>query len=339
VNLKPAQLPSHLRGNLQPLYVLHGDEPLLVLEAADLIRATARDAGYDERDTLVVGHSFRWDSLSLAADNLSLFGSHKLIDLRIPNGKPGRDGGEALQRYVKTLDDTRLTLITFPELDWQARKSAWFRALVDAGVVIELNAPTREGLPAWIAQRLGRQQQSASAQALDFLSDHVEGNLLAAHQEIQKLALLYPEGELSLEAVQEAVLSVARYDVDKLREAMLNGDAARCVRLLDGLRAEGSAPPLLLWALSNEVRTLAALQHGQQRGQPLAALFKQERVFDTERRQALNKALPRLAPRQLHAALMHAARIDRIIKGLKSGDIWEEFLILTLRLARPASQK
>ncbi|ANQ86375.1 DNA polymerase III subunit delta [Azoarcus olearius] len=335
MNLRPDQLAAQLDKPLAPLWVLHGNEPLLVLEAADAIRAAARRQGYSERETLVVGQGFRWDSLTLAAGNMSLFGGAKLIDLRIPTGKPGRDGGDALQRYVAQLPAATLTLVTLPELDWQARKTSWFKALGDAGTVIELNAPERERLPQWLAQRLAAQHLTAPAEALAFIADHVEGNLLAAHQEILKLGLLFPHGaQLTLDDVQQAVLNVARYDIDTLRQAVLEGDPARCARLLEGLHGEGAAPPLVLWALANETRSLALLRAGQDAGQPLAALFKAERVFDERRKQLLTRALARLGGGRLRAALMHAARIDRMIKGLADGDVWDEFLQLALRLCR-----
>lgn len=334
MNLRGEQLATHLEKPLRPLYVLFGDAPLLVIEAADAIRGAARKQGFDEREMLVVSQGFRWDTLTLAAGNLSLFGGRKLIDLRIPTGKPGREGTDALQRYVAGLDGNTVTLVSLPELDWQTRKTAWFRALDEAGVTLELNAPERERLPAWIAARLARQQQTATRDALEFLADLVEGNLLAAHQEILKLGLLHSPGELDLAEVRDAVLSVARYDIDNLREALLEGDPARCSRLLDGLKAEGAAPPLVLWAVAAEIRTLAALRSSQDAGQPLAAAFKSERVFDERRRQALQRALPRLPAGALRAALLHAARIDRVIKGIADGDIWEEFLTLSLRLAR-----
>jgi DNA polymerase-3 subunit delta len=189
-------------------------------------------------------------------------------------------------------------------------------------------------LPDWIAQRLKRQEQSAPPEALEFIAAHVEGNLLAAHQEIQKLALLHPPGALTLEQVEDAVLNVARYDVDKLREALLRGDAARCARLLDGLAAEGTAPPLVLWALATEVRALASIRSGLDAGQPLPELLKAERVFDERRRQALQQAVGRVAAPRLRAALVHAARIDRMIKGLAEGDVWDEFLQLALRVGK-----
>lgn len=334
MNLRPEQLPAQLEKPLAPLYLLYGDEPLLVLEAADRIRAAARGQGFGERETLVAGQGFRWDALAAAAGNFSLFGGAKLIDLRIPGGKPGRDGAEALQRHAKAPASGVVTLITLPEVDWATRKTAWFTALADAGMAVELNAPPRERLPEWIAGRLAMQNQSAEPEALRFIADHVEGNLLAAHQEILKLGLLHDEGRLTLDEVRDAVLNVARYDIDKLRQALIEGDAARCARLLEGLQGEGSAPPLVLWALANEIRTLATLSAGVAAGQPLPALMKAERIFDDLRRQAIQRAIPRLSEALLRAALLHAARIDRIIKGLAPGDVWDEFLQLTLRLAK-----
>ena len=334
MQLRAEQLAAHLSGKLAPLYVLHGDEPLLVIEAGDAIRAAARAKGFSEREVLVAGPGFKWDGLMLAAGNLSLFGENKLVDLRLPTGKPGRDGGEMVQRYCERLPEGVLTLVTLPQLDWATKKTAWFNALVQAGVAIELNAPNLPELPDWIALRLARQQQKAERAALEFIAAHVEGNLLAAHQEIQKLGLLYRAGELGLAQVEDAVLNVARYDVDKLRAALLEGDAARCARLLEGLRGEDVAPPLLLWAFASEIRTLAVLRAAQDEGRPLAAVLRAERVFDDRRAAALQRALPRLRAPQLRAALLAAARIDRMIKGLVQGDVWDEFLQLALRLAR-----
>jgi DNA polymerase-3 subunit delta len=331
--LRPEALHGQLERNLSPLYVLHGDEPLLVAEAGDAIRAAARTHGYTEREVLVAGPAFKWDTLSLAAGNLSLFGGNKLVDLRIPTGKPGKDGGPALVRYCAGLHDGVITLITLPQLDWQMRKSAWFTALASAGAVVELNAPGLPQLPDWIGTRLARQKQSASRPALELIAAHVEGNLLAAHQEIQKLGLLYPPGELGLEQVEDAVLNVARYDVDKLRAAFLAADAARCARLLDGLKAGGVPAPLVLWALATEIRSLSMLRAGMDRGEPLAALLKAARIFDPRRASAVQSLLAKASTAQLRSALQHAARIDRMAKGLIRGDIWDEFLQLSLRIA------
>lgn len=297
MQLRPEQLAAHLEKPLQALYVLHGDDPLLTVEAGDALRTAARKQGYDDRTVLVITPSFKWEELFHAAGNMSLFGGRTFVDLRIPTGKPGRDGGEALQRYARDLPADTLTLITLPEMDWRAKKAAWFAALVDTGIGIECNAPPLAQLPQWIARRLAAQQQTAPSEALEFIALHVEGNLLAAHQEIQKLGLLYPEGALTLQQVSAAVLNVARYDIDDLKNALQSRDAARCARTLEGLKAEDAAPPLVLWVLANEARQ-----------------------------------------RMHRAALLHAARIDRIIKGLSRGDLWDECLQLALRLTQSTTK-
>lgn len=334
MQLRADQLAAHLGKPLAPLYLLHGDEPLLVLEAADAIRQAARAQGYDDREVLVAGPGFRWEQLAQAGGNLSLFGSNKLIDLRIPTGKPGRDGGDALVRHAENPMQGLLTLITLPLLDWQVKKATWFTTLTQAGVMLELNAPPLSQLPDWIAGRLARQQQTARPEALEFMASHVEGNLLAAHQEIQKLGLLYPAGPLDLAQVEEAVLDVARFDIDKLRTALLAGDGARCARLLEGLRAEDTAPPLILWALAQETRTLAQLRSQIDRGQSFDAACKTLKIFGP-RQSGYRPAVQRCPTPLLRTSLLHAARIDRMIKGLTQGDLWDEFLQLTLRLTQP----
>lgn len=334
--LRPEQLGAHLEKPLGPLYVIHGDEPLLTIEAGDALRAAARKQGFEEREVLVAGPGFRWDDLFLAAGNMSLFGGSKLVDLRIPSGKPGRDGGDALQKLCDMAANSGpglTTLITLPLMDWQAKKTSWFVKLTDAAVTLECNAPPLHLLPDWIAQRLARQKQSAPREALDFIAAHVEGNLLAAHQEIQKLALLHPEGPLTLEQVEEAVLDVARYDVDKLRAALLAGDGGRCARLLEGLRAEDTAPPLLLWALASEARAIAQVRAAMDRGVPMDGALKEAKVFGPRQNQIRNAA-QRVSAVAARNALLHAARIDRMIKGLVKGDIWDEMLQMSLRLAR-----
>lgn len=332
MQLRADQLQQHLSQPLAGLYVLHGDE-LLTIEAADAIRAAARKQGYDEREVLVVTSNFKWDELTLAAGNLSLFGGNKLIDLRIPSGKPGRDGGEALQKHAAHLSQGVVTLISLPELDWQTKKAAWLTALGNAGVMLELNAPSLHQLPDWIAQRLARQQQNAPREALEFIATQVEGNLLAAHQEIQKLGLLYPAGALTAAQIEEAVLSVARYNVDGLRTALLAGDAERCARLLEGLHAEDTAPPLVLWALASEARIIAGVRSAVDRGLSFDTALSNQKVFGA-RQGPYRNAVQRISANAARNALLHAARIDRMIKGLAQGDLWDEFLQLALRLAR-----
>ena len=330
--LKGEQLAAHLDRDLKAVYVIYGDEPLLVIEAADAIRAAARRKGFDEREVLTAIAGFNWNELHLATGNMSLFGGRQLIDLRIPTGKPGREGGKAIQDYCARPSPDALLLVTLPGLDWTEEKATWLKALTEAGVAVKLIPPNLAELPAWIAGRLRRQQQKAGNDALHFIAERVEGNLLAAHQEIQKLALLYPAGELSLQQIQEAVLNVARYDLDGLREALLSGDVARLTRTLDGLQQEGEAPPLVLWAMTEEVRALAQVKAGQKQGQPVDALLKEARVWGA-RQSLFKRALPRVKEAAANAALEDAARIDRMIKGIGGGDVWTEFLRLGLGLA------
>jgi len=333
MQLRGEQLAAHLEREFRPLYVLHGD-PLLVVEAGDAIRAAARRHGYGERQVLTVLPAFDWNELRAAGGNLSLFGDRKLIDLRIPGGKPGREGGQVLQDWCAHLSPDAALLVTLPELDWKDEKAAWLTALAQAGVLVKLMAPSLAELPGWIGARLRQQQQSAADETLRFIAERVEGNLLAAHQEIRKLGLLFPPGPLSPEHVREAVLNVARYDVDSLREALLLGEVARLTRTLDGLRQEGEAPPLILWAMSEEIRALASIRQGLDRGEPVAELLREAKVWGNARQNAIKQALRRLSSAHLAAALRQAARIDRRIKGIGEGDVWEEFLRLGLRLAK-----
>ena len=330
--LKGEQLAAQLERELKPVYVVYGDEPLLVIEAADAIRAAARRAGFDERNVLTAMAGFNWVELHHAAGNMSLFGGRTLIDLRIPTGKPGREGGAAIQDYCANPSPDAVLLVTLPGLDWSDEKAAWLKTLTDAGVAVKLIPPNLAQLPAWIAGRLRRLQQEVEGDALRFIAERVEGNLLAAHQEILKLGLLHPAGKLSLQQVQDAVLNVARYDLDGLREALLCGDVARLTRTLDGLQQEGEAPPLVLWAMTEEVRALAQVKAGLQQRQSLELLLKEARVWGA--RQALFKrAVQRVDDARANAALAHAALIDRLIKGAAgSGDVWDEFLRLGLRI-------
>lgn len=337
MQLRPEALEGHLAKGLAPLYVITSDEHLLALEAADRIRRTARAQGYTERDVLTVERNFKWGELLAANQALSLFGDKKVIELRIPSGKPGKDGSAALQSYAKDLSPDNLTLITLPKLDWQTAKSSWVAALQQAAVYIEIPNIERAQLPGWIGMRLQAQGQGADRQSLDFIADRVEGNLLAAHQEIQKLGLLHEPGKLSFEQVHDAVMNVARYDVFKLSEAMLAGDAARLTRMLEGLKGEGEALPLVLWAVAEEIRTLLKLKAGMAQGRPLGVLLKEYRIWGPRERM-MEPALRRISLPALEAALQDAAQVDKMVKGLRSkqfaGDAWDAMLQLALKVAR-----
>ena len=333
MTISSKDLPRHLASGLKPLYVVFGDALLLAIEAADSIRAAARTAGYTERETFVAEQHFKWAELNNSAQSLSLFASRKIIDLRIPSGKPGVEGGQALQAYCADLNPDVLTLISLPKLDWTAQKSQWFVTLQQHGVMISADDIPRSALPHWIAERLKRQEQTADTATLEFLADRCEGNLLAAFQEIQKLALLFPAGALSFDQVKDAVMDVARYDIFKLSEAMLNGNAARYAHILDGLRAEGTATVLVLWAISEDIRTLGKVLQSIQRGGNLANALRDVRVRK-DRLGLIENAARRLKFPNIERAMLQAARLDKVIKGLRRGDVWDELLQLGLRFAK-----
>ncbi|MGL5632106.1 MAG: DNA polymerase III subunit delta [Azovibrio sp.] len=331
--LKGEQLQSQLEKGIKPLYVVYGEAPLLVLEAADSIRHAARQGGYTEREVLTVLSGFDWGQLAAAVGNMSLFGDRKLVDLRIPNGKPGKEGGLALGEYCQRMGPENVLLITLGQLDWKEEKAAWFSTLTQAGTVVKLNSPSLAELPGWIMGRLRNQHQQADEEGLRFMAERVEGNLLAAHQELQKLALLYPAGHLSVEQIRDAVLNVARYSVDDLREALLSGDVQRFVRTLEGLHQEGEAPLLVLWAMTEEIRALAQAKAKVARGAGLETIFRELRVWGN-RQNLMRRALPALGAKALKGALEQAALLDRVMKGLESGDAWNGLLRLGLLLSQ-----
>lgn len=333
MKLSSEGLPRHLAKGLAPLYVIHGEALLLSIEAADTIRAAARAAGYDEREVLTVEQGFKWSELRNSAQSLSLFSSRKLVELRIPTGKPGVEGAQAIQDYCAQLNADTVTVVTLPKLDRTGQSSKWFNALVEYGVVIATEEIALNVLPDWIAGRLQRQGQTADRDTLRFLAARVEGNLLAAYQEIQKLALLFPGGPLSFEQVKDAVMDVARYDVFKLTEAMLAGDAARYARILDGLRAEGEATVLILWALAEDIRAIAKVSRATQLSGNLASALRDARVWGA-RQKLVERAVRRFNPDIAERALRKAAHIDKVVKGLRDGDVWDELLQLGVRFAR-----
>jgi DNA polymerase-3 subunit delta len=332
MELRLRDLAAHLARTLATLYVIHGDEPLFAIEAGDAVRAAARRAGCAERDVLVADSAFRWDALLAANANLGLFGARKMIDLRIPTGKPGTEGAKALEAYAQSPNPDYVTLVTLPKLDRPAQQSSWFCALAAAGVVIAVYPLERDELPAWIAGELARARQRASPATLAFLADRCEGNLLAARQELEKLALLLPEGELAQEAVERAVADVARYDVFDLSVACLGGDAARVLRIIAALEAEGEGLPLLVWQIGEDIHALAAVFDAAARGVPAAAAVRSARVWG-RRQAALERAARRVKPHAIAPMLRALAALDALAKGLGRGNPWDELRTLALTLA------
>lgn len=344
MQLRPDQLAAHLAKGVQPLYTIHGDEPLLAQEAGDAIRDAARAAGHTERKVFTVsGAHFDWSGVLGAAQAMSLFAERQLIEIRIPNGKPGKDGSEALQRYCEALPPDVVTVVHCPRLDRQQQQSGWFGALDGAGVMLRVDPVERRELPAWIARRLQAQGQRVAdgeegQRTLAFFADRVEGNLLAAHQELQKLGLLYPAGALSFEQVEQAVLNVARYDVAKLAEAVLAGQVARALRMLDGLRAEGESAVFVHWTLAEDVRALKRVHDAMAQGRPLPMALREQRVWGVKEK-LFERLLPLLADHQV-AHLVEAAQVcDGVIKGLKHPgwplDGWDALRRLVLLVMQP----
>jgi DNA polymerase-3 subunit delta len=350
MQLALSQLQAHLQKGMRSLYTLHGDEALLVQEAADVIRATARAQGYTERSVHVVsGAHFDWSEVLAAGGSLSLFADRQMLEIRIPTGKPGKEGSPMIQQLAQSAEgnDSTLTLFILPKLDNPTKKGAWFGALDQFGVTLQVDTVERAQLPQWIAQRLKLQNQSVAAgqegqACLQFFADRVEGNLLAAHQEIQKLGLLYPEGELSLAQVESAVLNVARYDVFKLSEAVLAGQIPRVQRMLDGLQAEGEAAVLVHYTLAEDIRALKRVKDAIADGRPMPMALREQRIWGV-REKLFERVLPKLSATRLAHLLQNAHQVDGIVKGLKVADWptdpWQALHRLALRVASACSPK
>jgi DNA polymerase-3 subunit delta len=345
MQIAPAKLASQLQQGLRSLYTVYGDEALLVQEAADAIRQVARTQGYTERTVhTVAGAHFDWSSVLAAGGSLSLFADKQLLEVRIPSGKPGKDGSAALQQLAAQAqgNDDTLTLVILPKLDKMTKSGAWFGALDGNGITVAVEPVERAALPQWIAQRLALQQQRVvpgedGQRALQFFADRVEGNLLAAHQEVQKLALLYPAGELTHEQIESAVLNVARYDVFKLSEAVLGGQVQRVQRMLDGLQAEGEAEVLVHYTLAEDIRALKRVRDAMNGGKPLPMALRVQRVWGVKER-LFERVLPRLSAPQLADLLQGAHLVDGIVKGLKApgwpADGWQALQQLAMTLCR-----
>ena len=327
------------------MYTVSGDEPLLVTEAVDALRASARGAGYTERLSMVMDARSDWSSVLAATQSVSLFGDRRILEIKIPTGKPGKAGADTLARLAEQAegqsDADTLVLISCHGWTRPRAKAAGSRRW-PGGMMVDIASIERGRLPAWVGMRLARQNQRADNATLQWMADKVEGNLLAAHQEIQKLGLLYPEGQLAAEDVERAVLNVARYDVFGLRDAMLAGDIARTIRMIDGLRAEGEALPLVLWAVGEEIRLLARIAEARALGQDANGLMRRLRIFGAHERLAL-QALSRVQPAVWPAAVQHAHEVDRLIKGLsvpgRLSDPWEEMTRLALRVAAAGADR
>lgn len=316
--------------SLNSLYVFSGDEPLLMMEAVDSLRAFAKTQGFTERDVMVQDRYFDWPALLSVGQTMSLFGDKRFVELRMPTGKPGREGAEVLKQFANGLRSASSGLdviicMQLPRLDLKTKGSGWFMALDEAGMAVQIDSIERSQLPQWIAKRLSLQSQSVEPgevgqRSLQWMADQVEGNLIAAHQEIQKLALLYPNGVITDEQIRAAVLKVARYGLFELTEALLSGDAARLNRMVDGLQGEGEPLPLILWGISDELRTLNRAQAALAAGESLPTIMRNYRIWG-KREKLYPTALKRIQPKKLKQALLLAANLDKQAKGLWVRDL------------------
>ena len=314
-------LAAQLAQKLLPAYLISGDEPLLVAEAADAVRARARALGFTERETHFLERGADWDAIGAAASNLSLFAARRIIEIRMPSGKPGVAGGAALVRLLQAKDPDLLVLIMAPRLDRDAQSANWVKAAEAQGAWVQIWPVDEQHLVAWLAARCRRLCLKVDAEALEVLAERTEGNLLAAHQELEKLRLLFPDATVTVAAVLASVADSARFDVAQLGEAALAGDTARALHVLAGLRAEGVEPTLVLWAINKAVRDLWHAQGSAAAGTP-------PRTWQRNAA-ALAKGLRRARSVPFGRVTLRAERADRMVKGRLAGDAWEEMALLT----------
>lgn len=330
--LRPEQLNAALSKQLGPIYLVSGDEPLLTQEASDAIRVAARKQGFSERELYHCDTSFDWGQLLTAANSMSLFAEKKIIELRMPTGKPGDKGGKILQEYAQSPSPDNLLLIVTGKLDGGTQKSKWFKAIEDAGQHIQVWPITAAQLPRWIGQRLQHAGLNVEASAIDLLASRIEGNLLAAVQEIEKLKLLAGDQPVTHELMASVVADSARYDVFGLADKALHGDARAAVKTLQGLRSEGTEPINVLWAITRDIRTLVQISQSVSQGKQFEWAAKQAGVWD-KRQPLVQSALRRIKPAQLQQMLRKANGIDKAIKGMRNAEPWDELLDLILNMA------
>jgi DNA polymerase-3 subunit delta len=337
MRVKPEGLDRHLCKPLAPVYVVTGPEPLLVQEVGDRLRKAALEQGFTERERLEVDARFDWTALAFLADSPSLFATRRLIELRMDGAKPGDEGGRALRRYCDAPPPDTVLLVLLGQLERSAQNSKWFQTLERAGVWIQTWSVETHQLPAWIDARMRARGLVPDRDAVALLADRVEGNLLAAAQEVDRLALTLGGGEVDAPTVVAAVSDNARYDVFDLTDAALAGlDGARLLRILTTLRREGVEPVLVVWAFAREIRTLCALSKDAERGMAIEAVLTRNRVWE-RRKPIFRKALRRANSDLWRRLLVQCAELDRLVKGQRTGSVWNELLQLSMDMAGRAA--
>ncbi|MCX7107969.1 MAG: DNA polymerase III subunit delta [Methylococcales bacterium] len=332
MRIKPDQLNATLQKGLLPIYFISGDEPLQLGELADAIRKAAKQAGFENREILSAETGFEWRQLAFAADSMSIFADKKIIDLRIPSGTPGAEGAKALSNYCDRLPEDTLLLITAGKVAGSSLKSKWLEALDKKGVVIQVWPLEGQDLLRWLEQRMHQRGLSTDTEGLRILASRIEGNLLAAAQEIEKLYALYGTGKLSSQQIFDVVADSSRYDVFKLMDCVLAANVSRILKVLSGLRSEGIAPPIVLWALTRDARLLIKIKLALSQGQNKDLVFKNNQIWD-KRKQLVSNALNKLSDHDLNEVLVLSAKADRQIKGQEQGDVWEILLAICLKFA------
>ncbi len=332
MKLRFEELPRHLEQKLLPIYLISGDEPLQLGEAADAVRAAARRHGYSERQVMHAEGHFDWGNLAAASDSLSLFAERRIIDLRLSGASPGDAGSKALTAYAARPPEDSVLLISAGKLDKKQQASKWFKALDQIGATVQVWPVDQARLPQWIGRRMRAVGLEPQPEAVQLIADRVEGNLLAAAQEVEKLRLLVGSGTVDIDTVSQAVGDSSRFDVFELADTALAGDGARAARIVQGLRGEGIEPVLVLWALARELRTLALIAEEMQSGLPAEQAIGKQRVWE-KRKPLFRAALERHGVRRWQPFLVRAGRIDRIIKGIEPGNAWDELIQLATVIA------
>ncbi|MCW8963137.1 MAG: DNA polymerase III subunit delta, partial [Gammaproteobacteria bacterium] len=333
LRLNADQLQRHLDKELAPLYLISGDEPLLSMEAGDRIRQTARQQGYSEREVYHADAGFDWNEISLSSSSMSLFAEKKIIEIRLPNGKPGTVGGKVLAGLAQQPPPDTLIMLITGKLDATARKSKWYRTVESHGMCLQLWPVPAQQLPSWIEQRLTVAGISASREAIQLLSDRVEGNLLAADQEIKKLGMLINTTSIDVEDVLEVVADSARHNVFEFIDAALTQQTPKLSRMLGHIRAEGAQPPVVLWAMAREFRLLFGVADALRKNRNPEQAMDDHQVWKS-RRAMLASAARRKQPGYWGGCLARCAKIDRMIKGIADGNPWDELLQLGFRMSR-----
>lgn len=332
MKLRPDQLEANLKSSLAPIYIVSGDEPFQLGEACQTIRAQCRAQGVAEREVFHADRSFDWQQLAASAGAMSLFAERKLLEVRLPAAKPGDGGAKALLEYAEHPSPDNVLLLVTGRLDAAQQRSKWFKALEGAGVFVQIWPIEPARLPQWIRLRLQQRGLEASAEAVKLLADRVEGNLLAADQEMEKLLLLNGPGRIDVQQVIEAVANSARYDAFSLMDAALAGDASRVSKVIFGLKGEGVEPIALMGAMNYQLRAMCAMAADVQQGNSVEEVLTVHRVWD-KRKSLVRGALQRHNLKRWQGFLWRAGEIDRMIKGLSQGTVWDELLQLGLRIA------